>query len=148
MKSWQLRSPQNADLIMQRIREGVYLREIAKELGCTAGAISHWIAEDTALAERYVAAKQIQLEVVADQLTEIADDSRNDYVQRLSENGEVEYVVDQEHINRARLRVDTRKWILARLMPRKYGDRVAVEHDVADDFADKLTRARARAKQG
>jgi hypothetical protein len=30
-------------------------------------------------------------------------------------------------INRARLRVDTRKWVAAKLRPRRYGDRTAVD---------------------
>ncbi len=33
-------------------------------------------------------------------------------------------VVDHEHIQRSRLRVDARKWIAAKLLPKRYGDKL------------------------
>jgi hypothetical protein len=59
---------------------------------------------------------------MADQLLEIADDGSGDY--RLDSHGNL--VVDHEHIARCRLRIDTRKWYLAKLAPKRYGDKVDV----------------------
>jgi hypothetical protein len=36
-----------------------------------------------------------------------------------------------EDVNVRRLQIDTRKWIAAKLVPRLYGDRVAVDADVS-----------------
>ena len=38
---------------------------------------------------------------------------------------------DHEHIQRARLRVDTRKWMLSKMLPKLYGDKLDVAHSGA-----------------
>jgi hypothetical protein len=44
---------------------------------------------------------------------------------------------DNAAVQRARLRVDTRKWLMSKLAPRKYGDRV--EHVIKSGNAADLT---------
>lgn len=79
----------------------------------------------------YDAAIQTRLEVWADELNEIADDGSNDWYERESKDGSKTWIAaDQEHINRSRLRVDTRKWLLSKLSSKKYGDKV--EHTGED----------------
>jgi hypothetical protein len=56
------------------------------------------------------------------QILEIADDARNDWVER---NGE--RVTDNETVQRSRLRVESRKWAAAKLLPKVYGDRLQQE---------------------
>ena len=36
-------------------------------------------------------------------------------------------VLNKEHVNRSRLRIDARKWVLARMNAKKYGERVSTE---------------------
>jgi Bacteriophage Sf6, terminase small subunit-like len=50
----------------------------------------------------------------------ISDDSSRDWITDVDGNR----VVDHDHINRARLRVDSRKWVTSKLKPRKYGDKL------------------------
>ena len=69
-------------------------------------------------------AREAQAEHWADEIIEIADDSGLDVVN----NGEGGYRIDGEAIQRARLRVDARKWLMSKLAPKKYGDRVTNEH--------------------
>ena len=49
-------------------------------------------------------------------------------MERQTKSGETVAVVNSDHINRSRLRVDTRKWLMAKLMPRKYGEFKTLEH--------------------
>lgn len=53
---------------------------------------------------------------------------------RQREDGELEFVVDREHVGRSRLRVDTRKWLLAKALPKIYGDKL--QHANAAGDAD------------
>jgi hypothetical protein len=46
---------------------------------------------------------------------------------RQNKDGSTTEVENHEAINRSRLRVDTRKWLIARMAPKKYGDRVTNE---------------------
>jgi hypothetical protein len=65
---------------------------------------------------------------VADECRAIVDDASNDFMERLTRDGGVEYVPNQENIARSRLRFDERRWYLSKLAPKRYGDRTAHEH--------------------
>jgi len=79
-----------------------------------------WMGKHKEFSEAYARARDDQADTLADQIIEIADDGTNDtYV---SENGTV--LTNQDVVQRSRLRVDARKWIAAKLKPKKYGDRV------------------------
>jgi hypothetical protein len=60
---------------------------------------------------------------MAAEMIEIADDGKNDWMDREISKGRVITVPDHELVQRSRLRIDTRKWILAKLLPKVYGDR-------------------------
>lgn len=64
---------------------------------------------------------------MADELLEVADDARNDWMERHGEE-DAGWVVNGEHIQRSRLRVDTRKWMLSKALPKVFGDKVTQEH--------------------
>ncbi len=53
-------------------------------------------------------------------MADIADDGSNDFTK--DKDGKA--VVDHEHIQRSRLRIDTRKWIASKLLPKRYGDKL------------------------
>lgn len=59
---------------------------------------------------------------MADEIQDIADDGSNDYM-TIVKGDESYNVVNHEAINRSRLRVDSRKWIASKLLPKKYGDK-------------------------
>lgn len=77
--------------------------------------------------EQYAQARQAQAEKWAEEIMEIADDGTNDYVERQTQNGTI-VLGDHEHIQRSKLRVDTRKWLLSKLQPKKYGEKVETVH--------------------
>lgn len=79
--------------------------------------IYRWLGKFKEFSDLYARAKRQQVEVIIDEILTIADDTSNDSVV----NNEGRLVVDHEHINRARLRIDTRKWLAAKLVPRLYG---------------------------
>lgn len=74
--------------------------------------------------DMYARAKEEQADFMAERILDIADDSTGDTT--VTENGIVE---NREFVNRSRLRVDARKWLLAKLQPRKYGDKLDVTSD-------------------
>ena len=75
--------------------------------------------------DNYARAIRFRQEVLFDDIVEIADDSIQDT--RILEDGRE--VVNNDVIQRAKLRVDARKWVLSRMNPKKYGDRLNVDHD-------------------
>lgn len=89
------------------------------------GVVTH---EARGFRELYARAKQQQAEYMEALLLEIADESRNDYMEKQVKEGSVT-VLNAEHIQRTRLRVDTRKWLMAKLHPKKYADSIKVGGD-------------------
>ena len=62
-------------------------------------------------------------------MLDIADDACNDWMERLGEDGQpIGYQLNGDHIQRSRLRIETRKWLATKLQPKKYGDRQEQEH--------------------
>lgn len=108
--------------ILTRLAMGETLRQICKLPGMpTNSTVVEWNDKDPVFAEQYARARREGLDVLAEEMLEIADDGTNDYMTRTSENGQNK-VLDAEHVNRSRLRIDARKWLLSKLRPDKYGD--------------------------
>lgn len=79
----------------------------------------------------YTQARVMQAENVHDECIDIADDGTNDFVEIAVKKGK-KIVFDKEHVQRSKLRVDTRLSWLANTEPRKYGRNVKVESQALD----------------
>lgn len=86
-----------------------------------------WLHIHSEFRDQYARAREAQAEHWADEIIEISDDGTNDWTERQNKDGSTYEAIDSEHINRSRLRVDTRKWLMARMAPKKYGDKVTQE---------------------
>lgn len=76
-----------------------------------------WLKDNNDFSDQYARAKQTQIECVVDELLEIADDDSCDQV--VGADGQVHF--NNQAIQRARLRIDTRKWLACKLVPKVYG---------------------------
>lgn len=85
-----------------------------------------WAREDVqGFSAQYAKARDLGLDAMAEEALEIADDGRNDVM--VDEEGNA--IVNHDVIQRSRLRVDTRKWYLSKIAPKRYGDRQ--QHEVS-----------------
>ena len=82
-----------------------------------------WVLADPDIAKQYAEAREVLWARWADEIVDIADDSKHDLIH--DENGKVK--ADWEVVNRSRLRVDTRKWLLSKLKPGEYGDKIKID---------------------
>ena len=81
--------------------------------------IFSWLKNHSDFSDQYARAKQCQIEAIVDEMLEIADDTSQDRYT----NNQGDMVCNSEFIARSRLRIDTRKWLAAKLVPRVYGTR-------------------------
>ncbi len=122
-------SKEIAETICARMAEGESLRAICRDHYMPhRSSVYQWLRKNAAFADLYTQARELLVEHWGDELLEISDDGTTDYVIKKGRNGTEYEAVDQEHIQRSRLRVDTRKWLMSKLAPRKYGDHIDVEH--------------------
>lgn len=120
--------------ICVRLGLGESLREICRDKDMPdKSTVMRWLATHKAFRDQYAGAREAQADYYAEEIIEICDDGSNDWMERQRSDGTTEEVENKEVLNRSRLRVDTRKWLMARMAPKKYGDRVTQEMVGKDD---------------
>jgi len=99
--------------IFGRMAQGLSMRKACLEANISPGTLLLWVDEEN-LSEQYAEAREALLEFWADEIMDISDTP----VGTLANGGS-----DSGAVQDKRLRVDTRKWLLSKLGPKKYGDR-------------------------
>ena len=89
--------------------------------------VLRWLRDKEEFRAQYARARQNQAEVFAEEILDIADDGRNDWEEREGRGGKY-IALNREAIERSKLRVDARKWVMSKLLPKKYGDKLDVAH--------------------
>lgn len=105
--------------------------------------VYNWLNDESkkAFLDMYVRAREEQADYLADEILEIADDSKNDTITKVGQGGKEYEAENTEWVNRSKLRVESRKWIAAKLKPRKYGDKIdlTTNGDKISTSLDKLS---------
>jgi hypothetical protein len=113
-----------AAVICERIADGKSLKSIClSEEMPSKSSVYLWLTAHPEFSDMYARAREDQADTLADEIVDIADDGKRDYI-----TADGVKILDHDHISRARLRVDARKWIAAKLKPKKYGDKVETTH--------------------
>lgn len=117
--------------ICLRISNGESLRAICREEGMPdASTVHSWLldADKKLFSQQYARARNSQAEIIFDELLEIADDSSQDTL--LVQMGKKTVPMEnKEWVNRSRLKVDTRKWYISKVLPKKFGDKLDLTSD-------------------
>ncbi len=134
-----------AQEILERLAAGESLRAICRDVHMPSrSSVSLWVVNDVeGFADQYARARELGLEEMAESLTEISDDGTNDWVDD-NDPDNPGYKLNGEHVQRSKLRVDTRKWILSKLAPKKYGDKQDINLSGQVDVAASILAARKR----
>lgn len=99
-------------------------------------SIMAWLDADEKLLDRYTRAKEAQADFMADEILDIADDGSNDWMERHDKDGNnVGWQVNGEHVQRSRLRIESRKWLASKLKPKKYGEKTTLAGDAENPLA-------------
>ena len=122
-------SQQVADAICARLAEGQSLRKAAKAEGVGVQTVLDWEAANEDFSGQYARARATGYKLLADEIIEISDDASGDTVE--TENGPK---ANPEFTARSRLRVDSRKWMLSKMLPKIYGDKLETTHEVGDSI--------------
>ncbi|MES2904019.1 MAG: terminase small subunit protein [Pseudomonadota bacterium] len=123
------RSAELADTIVAGIENGIPLRQLARLHGFSKSWFYVWKNEDEELAGRIARARDIGFDEIAEETLEIADDASNDWMERETEAGNIIPSVNHEHVQRSKLRIDTRLKLLAKWYPQKYGEKTLIGSD-------------------
>ncbi len=112
-----------ANELCRRLAEGESLRAICTdERQPSVKTIMNWLfdGEHKEFEQEYARARRVQAEMFAEEIIDIADDTFGD----TTTGKDGDSVTGRENIQRSRLRVDARKWIASKLLPKVYGDKI------------------------
>ena len=110
------------DAALESIAAGEPPFRLCRRLGWPWATFSRMTAEE-GRADAYARAREDGWHAMARECQDIADDGTGD----TWTDDEGKERVNQDHIQRSRLRVDTRKWLLSKMLPKVYGEKQAVE---------------------
>ena len=120
MARTQPKSPERkelADKVLDGMRKGTSAHMACQAVGLPQSTFATWVSEDADLAERYARAREDLIEHMAAETLAIAD----------APVGSTEHgTTDSGAVQKQRLQVDTRKWLLSKLAPKKYGDQLTL----------------------
>jgi len=123
-----------ADDLCNHMAQGKSLRSWSAVDGRPSAAkICAWLAmpEHAWFKEQYTRAREAQADAIFDECLDIADRAERDLV----DDGTGVKRLDAEHVQRARLMIDTRKWMAGKLRPKVYGEKVETTHELGDTFS-------------
>jgi hypothetical protein len=106
-------SEELAEKIFERLRNGETVRAICRSPGMPSrpALVRQWAHEDPVFGEKYQRARELGCHAMADEILDLSDNAST----------------DSGAVSRDRLRVDSRRWLLARILPSIYGDRVEAQ---------------------
>lgn len=102
------------DHLLELVSAGVPLKHACEHTGVPRCMVYRWIARDRAFAARYMEARVSQAWAISEELLEIADSCPADVAE----------------VAKVRVRIDTRKWLLSKVIPRIFGDKLEVTQDL------------------
>lgn len=119
---------ETADAICERLACGESLRAICRDDGFPSEAtVRGWARDDVAaFAAQYARAREIGYDCMAEQILELADKSR--LGRKVVRDKDGISVTEADMVDRTKLQIDVRKWLLSKMLPKRYGEKLQTEH--------------------
>lgn len=120
-----------AESICEQLSEGIPLREICRQPDMPAWrTVYDWMYQDVDLAAAIAHSREMGYDSLAEECLSIADDATNDWMEKRNEEGQtIGWQLNGEHVQRSKLRIETRLKLLAKFNPKKYGDALKLSGD-------------------
>jgi hypothetical protein len=117
--------------VLEGMRNGLSTFKSCQAAGIANSTFHKWVSEDSLLRDNYAHAREDLIERMAQEVMELSD-------QEVPETGDGKK--DWQAIQKHKLQVDTRKWLLSKLAPKKYGDKLEVSGDPTNPLVTRIER--------
>lgn len=139
-----IRTPEIDEAVLAWVAAGKTLRDFCRQPSMPhRSAIDRWRAEDPAFQRRFARAREDGFDVIAEEALAIADSPKAGKIVTVDKDGKK--TVTEDMLGHRKLQIETRLKLLAKWDPKRYGERVEVEHSGTLDLADAIRKARERA---
>ena len=111
---------EKSEIVFRHMREGLSMRKACLKVGIPVQTLCTWRKMDEYIDRQYARAREDLIDYIADEILTIADSDAGTDDRGRVDNGEI-----QKH----RLQVEARKWLLSKIAPKQYGDRLELAGD-------------------
>jgi hypothetical protein len=125
-----------SESVLEGMRNGLSAYKACKAAGVPQSTFCSWVNDDANLAEQYAHAREDLIERMAEEVLHLSD-------QEVPETGDGKK--DWQAVQKHRLQVDSRKWLLSKLAPKKYGEKLEVSGDAASPLVHRIERVVVKA---
>jgi len=120
-------TPELSGIICEMLANGASMRSVCRDKSTPAmTTVFKWLRENEEFKTQYDIAVEERTEAMAEDILDIADNGTNDWMEANGDDN-AGYRLNGEALQRSRLRVDTRKWHMSKMKPKKYGDKIQQE---------------------
>lgn len=119
------------EYICLAIEQGQALRNVCKSFMSTK-KFFELLDGSEELRKRYARACESRADEIFEDILEIADESNADLTVF-----EGKLIVNGDAVQRSKLKIEARKWILSKMSPKKYGDKIEVDANVKAEITEK-----------
>lgn len=109
-----------AQQVFDGMRKGLSAYKACCAAGVNQSVFNLWLRDDADMATEYARAREDLIERIANEIIEISDKEVE-----ISGEGKKDWAEIQKH----KLQVDTRKWLLSKLAPKRYGEKLEISGD-------------------
>lgn len=117
-------TPEKGDKICEMVAEGKSASAACKEVGIALKNMYGWLRAHESFRSNYEIARQDAADTLVDELMLIAD--------------------TEEDVQRAKLKIDARKWVAARMKPKSWGDKQDLNVGVQQSLSDVMREIGAK----
>jgi hypothetical protein len=122
--------------VLDGMRNGLSALKACQAAGVNQSTFNDWLNDDAKLAAEYARAREELIERMAQEVLDLSDSDVG-----MLPDGKKDWAAVQKH----KLQVDTRKWLLSKLAPKKYGDKIEVSGDAANPLVQRIERVIVKA---
>ena len=112
------RTPEFAEVLLDAIAGGMTLKEVCESNDLSKTTVLRWLSNE--YLDQYARALRVRADMQAEEIIEIADKT---------------YTTNEE-LTAAKMRIDARKWLMSKMSPKKYGDKVELDHGVTEELKE------------
>jgi len=122
--------------VLDGMRNGLSALKACQAAGVNQSTFNDWLNDDAKLAAEYARAREELIERMAQEVLDLSDSDVG-----MLPDGKKDWAAVQKH----KLQVDTRKWLLSKLAPKKYGDKIEVSGDPSNPLVQRIERVIVKA---
>lgn len=121
------------EIVLEALERGLSLRKACAEADIPeASRVLELCKRDAEFDAQYARARETGYQMLADELIDISNTPKLGIKTKVNDKGETE-TTEGDMIEHRRLQVDTRKWMLSKMLPKIYGDKLDLTAKVTTD---------------